>query len=503
MDSAPQYAFNLTRGVSLSRHVVSASDPLSPSQLLALVLNGPGRDSGSAVWLTHVSGVLEMPRLFAFDIICLDVNQQVIQVASVGPGTPFPALAEKVESVLFLPDQCLVNTGTVPGDALKISVGLEQPAHPKLSPQPAEPQWSLDEPPFALSVEPAQALEPFAGSLIFLPDAGLPQSSEMFLPARPMQSTGPPFANAEVDLPQAAAETTDALGSISAFSEPAPDQLEPYQSPELQHRSVAPPAAGLPRNLRAILQQVDEQIHRESIHAPDPAPSEESPTGTDIAITDPDVPPQFAPPENTQAFIQPIQPEIAEPSIALIRAEVPPSSIEETAFTPAHAQISRIEPPIPGPIEDQPPVEVPSPHRTPKLSFAARAQRWLAGESTSLSGNRRRSERVTIPGLVAFYWTGGAPQPHDIINISHSGLYLRTKELWSPNTLVRMSIERPSVKEGEKQTISVLARVVRADDGGVGHEFITSESIQRLRIPELLQEQGTDRKELERFLHIH
>jgi len=127
-------------------------------------------------------------------------------------------------------------------------------------------------------------------------------------------------------------------------------------------------------------------------------------------------------------------------------------------------------------------------------------QRWLAGESISLSGNRRHGERIGLPGLVAFYFTGGAPKPHEILNISSSGLYLRSKEQWYPNTLVRMTLERQDQQLGENRSISVLARVVRIDDGGIGHEFVTTEVLSNLRTRDFLPQEGTNRKELEKFL---
>jgi hypothetical protein len=119
-----------------------------------------------------------------------------------------------------------------------------------------------------------------------------------------------------------------------------------------------------------------------------------------------------------------------------------------------------------------------------------------------LSGNRRRGERIALPGLVAFYWTGGAPQPYEILNISRSGLYLRSKEMWSPDTVVRMTLERPDPEGGERKSIGVLARVVRSDNGGVAHEFVTTEVIERLRARDFLPEHGTNRKKLEKFLEL-
>jgi hypothetical protein len=137
-----------------------------------------------------------------------------------------------------------------------------------------------------------------------------------------------------------------------------------------------------------------------------------------------------------------------------------------------------------------------------KLSLGARLQRWLqAGEPAALLLNldgKRNGRREILPGLVAFYFSGGAPRPHEILNISKTGLYMRTHEIWSPNTMVRMTLQRPDIHK----SISVLTQVVRIDDGGVGHAFITSEILNGLRVRDVMPEHGTNQKELEEFLAI-
>jgi hypothetical protein len=143
------------------------------------------------------------------------------------------------------------------------------------------------------------------------------------------------------------------------------------------------------------------------------------------------------------------------------------------------------------------------PAKPKRLSLAERLQRWLEGNPSKLDGVRRGT-RVSGPGLVAFYWSGGNSKPHEVVDISTSGFYLRTRERWIPNTLVRMTFQRPHLREGNlRQTISILARVVRIDDDGVGHEFVTTEALLRVRTRDVIPDQGTDQKVLEKFLHLH
>lgn len=140
-----------------------------------------------------------------------------------------------------------------------------------------------------------------------------------------------------------------------------------------------------------------------------------------------------------------------------------------------------------------------------KIPLKARLQRWFEEETDKVlpDPNERRAERMSLPGLVAFYFSGGTPRPHEIVNISRTGLYLKTTELWSVETMVRMTLQRQAKDEPKKQeSISVLTRVVRIDEGGVGHEFVTMEALMAKRGRDIMPDQGTDWRALDKFLHF-
>src|SRR3954453_20453640 len=107
MDPASFCVYNVTRNALLSERVVSVSEPQTPSDLLALIMNGPGRDAHCCIRLTNVSVTPDIPRMFAFDVVYLDSEQRIVQCSDVGPGTPFPALTAQVATILFLSDQLL------------------------------------------------------------------------------------------------------------------------------------------------------------------------------------------------------------------------------------------------------------------------------------------------------------------------------------------------------------------------------------------------------------
>lgn len=112
-------------------------------------------------------------------------------------------------------------------------------------------------------------------------------------------------------------------------------------------------------------------------------------------------------------------------------------------------------------------------------SFRTRFARWLDADKprsiASAPGDRRRSKRHPVPGLVAYYWTGGTPKAHQIGDISSTGFYLLTTERWVPDTMIRMTLQRPGPKgERAEEAISVVSRVVRWGEDGVGYEFVAS-----------------------------
>ncbi len=121
----------------------------------------------------------------------------------------------------------------------------------------------------------------------------------------------------------------------------------------------------------------------------------------------------------------------------------------------------------------------PEEERAPELdierqeSFSKRKSWWrrfLAGEPP----DPRSSQREVIPGLVAHFFTGGAPKAHPVRNISKDGIYVITKERWYPDTLLRITLSDERDPSAD-MSITLHARVARAGSDGVGFEFVLFE----------------------------
>ena len=111
-----------------------------------------------------------------------------------------------------------------------------------------------------------------------------------------------------------------------------------------------------------------------------------------------------------------------------------------------------------------------------KVSLEQRLLQWVTGIDES--ADRRRSNRLRFPKLVAYYWTGGAPKAFRIGDVGPTGFYLITEDRWVIGTRVLMSFERTdSDSESPENRITVPSRVVRHGIEGVGFEFVASAAV--------------------------
>jgi hypothetical protein len=320
--------------------------------------------------------------------------------------------------------------------------------------------------------------EPFGGSLIYMPDATARVSQAEFVmgESAPLTQPEPRF---EIPGTRSAARAVANSPATMAPPDPppieqtseAPDrgQRDLYHSGSIWFLDSIAPSRGV-----VIADQNDKLATAGATADPHPLGQPLSQSRTAIARGDEQLERQKIPKER-------------------------PALENQTRFAKSVASPKRVEPKFRAPefaTGPKPPArrELKQPLKKRKLPLLERLQRWLEGPR--LDGKRRGTRR-SEPGLMAFYWSGGSPEPHEVANISESGFYLRTKDHWSPDTLVRMILQR---KADPRHSIRILARVVRVDKGGVGHEFVTTEALMHLGAREVIPDQGTDQRALERFL---
>ncbi len=138
----------------------------------------------------------------------------------------------------------------------------------------------------------------------------------------------------------------------------------------------------------------------------------------------------------------------------------------------------------------------PEPEEQQSDPLTLRFLRWLFPEV-----NQRRAKRVPTPGLVAYYWTGGAPYSYQVGDISATGLFLLTRERWAPGTLIQMTLQKQDGKiHHADSSICVLSELVRWGENGAGFNFVLSDYEDVLNYG-IMPGEAIDRKSVERFLH--
>ncbi len=94
-------------------------------------------------------------------------------------------------------------------------------------------------------------------------------------------------------------------------------------------------------------------------------------------------------------------------------------------------------------------------------------RRFLAGEPP----DPRIVNREPLHGLIAYFFTGGAPVMHEVRDISMKGLYVLTEERWYIGTVVRVTLTDKTEPTAER-SLTLNAQVARWGKDGVGMHFI-------------------------------
>jgi len=126
------------------------------------------------------------------------------------------------------------------------------------------------------------------------------------------------------------------------------------------------------------------------------------------------------------------------------------------------------------------------------------AKSWFHRILAPAPSESRRAARESIRGLVAHFFTGGFPCPHEVRDISEKGVYVFTRERWYPGTVVRVTLTC-SLVPGSECSITLNSSVVRGGDDGVGLEFVLPDAKDRNWHMEGMAT-GAGRAEVEQFL---
>jgi len=160
---------------------------------------------------------------------------------------------------------------------------------------------------------------------------------------------------------------------------------------------------------------------------------------------------------------------------------------------PAEVVSAVVSTPEVHPIQPAPVVSDPQPAAAAPPANNAKPKSWLQRLLSPDPPNPRKATREALPGLAAYFFTGGAPAAHAIRDISPTGMYVFTNERWYPGTVVRMTITDRMGSAAER-SITLNTTVVRWGNDGVGLQFVLQSAKDRH------QGDGADKAQVDRFL---
>lgn len=200
-----------------------------------------------------------------------------------------------------------------------------------------------------------------------------------------------------------------------------------------------------------------------------------------------------APPETLPAtfFSQPAAPMQAAPAVAVPKPAAP------LAPPPAKAEIAG--PQTPAAVAPAPPRQTQAQPWKKK-----EGKNWFARLLQDEPVDPRNTSRESLPGLIAYFFTGGTPVAHPVRDISPTGMFIVTGERWYPGTVVRVTLTDRHNPTAER-SITVNARAVRWANDGVGLEFILEERKQgkSMNAGRMERANGMDPEEVEEFLRLY
>ncbi len=152
---------------------------------------------------------------------------------------------------------------------------------------------------------------------------------------------------------------------------------------------------------------------------------------------------------------------------------------------PATAQSTRVPPRRDFPLNSATPVHAP---------FRGWLERWIFRRAPD------QQKREPATGLVAFFWTGGRPEAHEIRDINSSGIYVKTLERWYIGTVIRLTLSMATGEDSvQMPSICVHAEAIHWGNDGVDLRFVVPEDPKKL-LGRQQAADGANRNQLELFL---
>ncbi len=490
-------AYNATRSCKINSTVTVADSAREPLKVLKILVEGLARDSKSSLWLTPLEYAPQLTRLFPFDLAYLDKDMKVLEAMALRPEMHAPSFHAGVASALILPFNSLQSSGTGPGD--QIVVCAEDELEDRLAeisrPAAAEPVAPLATAPTAATSLPFRAipkppLYPFPNPQVTFPTmaAATPRGTGFTVGMTGgWQISNSTMARAAVLEP---GEIQDAVQEGEAGSQRLPEiEVAETECTEAQEEKVAGGSVSDPVS-SAVSDAVTDTATAAEVGKS--ALQEAAPVAAPPEATEPEA--LAAQPEavekkrdaveesdrakepRTDVFLVPSQaaPVVEQPGV---QADAP--GIRADASTAKHKKSAEN---APANVTKSTDADRVTAKRKPqeekkKASLGVLVKRFLNCEDPL--PERRTIIRLLVQGLIAYSGDGETKKPHEVRDVSPTGVYLRTQERWKQGDVVSLVLQRKDATDEERERrVSVQLRVVRCDEGGIGLSWFWPEGVE-------------------------
>jgi hypothetical protein len=482
--------------------VDAAAEPL---KVLKILMEGLGPSTQSGIWFTHFRGIPVAKSHNPFDLIYLDEELRVIQAIEISRDSRFEPFKGQPESALILPHGSVAASKTFTGD--RIIIADTQTATPSPAPASAQGSESVTKPVPHPNRIPHPAVT-----------RDIPLQSGPIHQARSTSSASGPLLRSARLVPERPSNPAAAVATIEPPAAPIAAAVFQETVPEQQAASIPlelPPAELMPE-AESIAVTASDSISEEPISAPldeggvgaslvvaesIPIPAIElmdAPAPTPEPVDDEPAARKFTPTLATyegslaESIEAPIMP-VAAPNV---EKSIQPRQEGRSADDPDKSDAYRLSrrwdvrllyslfpklspdyrPDFHAPRIDY--LKDKKAKAKKKQTLKLRILSWLFPDLNLQTVEQRQREarrapRVSAPGLVGYFYTGGTSKPHPIRNLSVTGFYMQTSERFLPGTVVRITLQMAGtdgVSPGE--TLTVHTRVVSWDQDGGGFEFV-------------------------------
>ena len=538
--AAREYSiYNKTRENSVGDGVPVIHSAMEPLTALRVMIEGLGSNNEAGLWLTHITSFPMVPRLSPFDLVYLDKNFCVVDRYELLPVAEMPRFKSPAASALILPFQSISSLRIGTGDEFVIREMVEADSDAEQVAATVQAPAAISEtvepfPAVEKKFEPGDGIESESEPVAILAKRSqVPAQSKLTIteveeplrevrPAKEVAATpesvdtagvrpaiamheppGAAFARRGKRKRRGKRQAFQPLGPIVTAKQSSPAFVEAESGRSIVSPVVAPELPVAPELLETAAHPSFDSPFLSLTFAPVAAvpavtqplelPGASLASDLHLPFALPSAPEIDAGPEVPEASVEP------EDSIATVVNEdevswTPVSFAPDVPIAPAfdvarrddssHALVPFAKrEPAPDPHRAlmppvQPTVASDKAEAAPdeKRPVVHRILRWLY--PALYDQDRRHSPRRPLDGLVAYEWSGDAPQRHEIGNISSTGIYLLTDQRWQPGQMLSLTLQRTGPLEcSAERRVDLEAGAVRWGNDGVGLTFLWPEGM--------------------------